>query len=54
MQAPDGEIEAAFLQSRVPRKDVLINAVDERAVKIENECRQGGKGFMIRALIPAT
>jgi hypothetical protein len=37
VDAPDGEGHAGFLKSVAPGEDVLIDAVDEGAVEIEEE-----------------
>src|SRR5579863_7196601 len=37
VNAPHGKFDARFMQRPMPRRDVLINAVDQRAVEIEEE-----------------
>ena len=37
MNAPHGKIDSLRIQRLLPREDMLIDAVDERAVKIEEE-----------------
>ncbi len=38
MHAPDRQVNAVALERLVPREHVLVDAVDERAVEIEQEC----------------
>jgi hypothetical protein len=42
MDAPYGELESRSLQCFVPRQDVLIDAIDERAVQVEKKGRSAG------------
>ena len=37
MNAPDRELDAVGFERRLPGEDVLVDAVDERAVEIEHE-----------------
>jgi hypothetical protein len=39
VNAPDGQLDALALQGFLPREDVLVDAVDKRAVEIEHERR---------------
>src|SRR2546429_9256905 len=44
MDAPDRELDADALQRFAPGEHVLVHAVHEGAVEIEEECRAGGHG----------
>src|SRR3954451_24135778 len=46
MHAPDREVNAFMLERFVPREHVLIDAIDERAVEIEEE-RLSGHAVMM-------
>ena len=38
MDAPNGQFEALLAQCDMPGADVIVDAVDQRAVEIEEEC----------------
>ncbi len=50
MDPPDGELEAHLIQRVLPREHVLVHAIDERPVEIEQECRPSDHVFLHPAL----
>src|SRR5690348_15787583 len=52
MDAPHRELDAGALERFAPGEDVLIHAVDERAVEIEEERGTGGHGAIVLRLPP--
>ena len=47
MDAPDGELNSGALQRLAPREHVLVHAVDERAVEIEEKSGAGIHGAIL-------
>jgi hypothetical protein len=42
MDAPNGKVDSFLAKREVPRPHVLIDAVDERSVQVEEEGDRGG------------
>ena len=49
VDTPDGEMNATFLQSLAPGEDVLIDAVHERPVQVEEQ----GRAILDAAIVPS-
>ncbi len=47
MNPPDREIDALSVERLLPGEDVLIDAVDERAVEVEQEYRLDAHGLIL-------
>src|SRR6185503_627062 len=56
VDSPDGQLDAFLAQCQMPGADMVIDAVDERPVEVEEECRihrfptGGAVSFMIRKI----
>src|SRR5579885_2673802 len=47
MDSPHRQLEAAGSKRRMPRRDVLVDAVDQRSVQIEDKCGQLRLGGLV-------
>src|SRR3982074_2632996 len=49
VDAPHGKLDTGALQGFAPCQHVLVNAVHQRTVQIEKECRRVARGFHLTA-----